>query len=646
MTDTFTEAPIDYNAVAARWDAELKKARVARMPFEQQWHMNMAFYMRRHWVTWSASGSQLVEPVARPNKVRLVVNKVRLASRRELAKLNKEKIRGYIAAASSDDADLAAARAGEKINDYLIYKTQMSKQMKLVDFYCIIYGTSFAKHYYDPMALGPEGPVPAPDGTVDIQPVPGMPVLDALSPFRMYFPNVDCTDIEKQPWVAQETVMTKDEVMKEFQIEIEEDGVVSNSAIALEATAYGRTANNSRKGVIVHEIWVKPCSEFPEGAVIWKTKEKVLRLLEAWPYMHKEFPFSRRIHIETGRFYGESTITDLIPVQVEYNKSRSQLIEAKDKMANPQLLAPKGSIDVRKMNTNPGLVIEYRNGFNPPTPLPLTPLPNYVLNQIELLSNELSDISSQYEISQGRVPPGVEAATAISYLLENQDSVLQDSLRDKEMAFEKVCRHFLSYVIQFWDGERIIRVAGRNNNFEAFLMKGPDLKGNTDYRVEVGSATPVARSAKQAQIMELVKMGMLPADVGLQHMEMGDTAKLFEQMQEDQRQAERENLKMMNGVPVPVNPWDEHLRHIRTHDSFRKREEYESLDPQQQVNIAMHVIQHFLQIANTAGIDPRQIAPQDPMWMQDPAKVAEYENMLRAFILQVSPQPEGEPTNG
>lgn len=622
--------------LAAKWDSEIKKARMARMPYEQQWHMNMAFYMRRHWVTWSSAGNRLVEPVQNPRKVRLTINKTRIAIRRELAKLNKEKIRGYIAAASSDDVDLAAARAGEKINDYLVYAVQMQRKMSLVDFYCLIYGTSFAKHYYDPFELGPEGPAydemnPAFDK------IPGMPELEALSPFHILVPNIDAVDIEEQEWVAQESVMTKQQVWEEYEVEVEEEGIIGDSGVAMEQKAYGQLANQAKKGIAVYEIWIRPNKEYPQGAVITKTKDKILRTLDSWPYAHGEYPFSRRKHIETGRFYGESTITDLIPVQVEYNKSRSQLIENKDRMARPQLLAPKGSIDVRKMNSNPGLVIEYRQGFNPPTPMPMAQLPDYVIEHMTMLSREMEDLTSQYEISQGRVPPGVEAATAISYLLENQDSVLQDSLRDKEMVWEKACKQFLSYVIQYWDAERMIRVAGRNNNFESFLLKGPDLRGNYDYRVEVGSATPVARSAKQAQIMELVKLGMIPVEKGLQHLEMGDTAKLFEQMQEDARQAERENLKMSNGVPTNTNPFDEHLQHIQIHDSFRKREEYENLEPDKQVLVQLHVIDHLVKAATVAGVKPEQLMP-DAMWMNDPQKITQFEEILRGFILQVTPQ--------
>ena len=133
-------------------------------------------------------------------------------------------------------------------------------------------------------------------------------------------------------------------------------------------------------------------------------------------------------------------------------------------------------------------------------------------------------------------------------------------------------------------------------------MKSADLKGNTDYRVEVGSATPISRSAKQAQITELMKGGFIPVEKGLQYLELGDTAKLYEEMQIDVRQAERENLKMSKGVPTPINTFDDHMAHVQEHDNYRKREEYENAPDEIKRLLGNHVLQHLVKVTKMMGI--------------------------------------------
>ena len=608
--------PMNPEKLVGEWNARVNKMKQDRVVFERQWHLNMAFYAGRQWVVWNQPENiptaKLLEPAFNSSRVRLTINRTRLVARRELAKMNKERIRGFVAAASSDDADIAAARAGEKLGDYFQYKAKINRIMAYADFWMIIYGTSFLKHWYDPSIEGPDGKVPLTDpmGNVVMNPetgqpaetmVPlyGMPTAEAISPFHIFVPNLEEQDIEKQEYIVHELTLSHDQVKARWGVDVEETNLRAGSADERQQTSYGQKKAATRKGVAVREVWVKPTPEFPEGYRFTWAGEKVLSFDEGWPYAHKQYPFSRRCFIQTGRFYGESTITDLIPLQVEYNTGRSQLVENRDLTSRPTLAAPKGSIDIKRYTNKPGQIVEFRPGMAPPTPLPAPSPPSYVVQLLEINKNEIDELSSQFE---NNVPNGVEAASAISYLMESQDSVLQDTLRDKEETYQRLISQFLSYVIQFWDAERIIRVVGKNTNFEAFTLKSADLKGNTDYRVEVGSATPISRSAKQAQITELMKGGFIPVEKGLQYLELGDTAKLYEEMQIDVRQAERENLKMSKGVPTPINTFDDHMAHVQEHDNYRKREEYENAPDEIKRLLGNHVLQHLVKVTKMMGI--------------------------------------------
>jgi len=75
-------------------------------------------------------------------------------------------------------------------------------------------------------------------------------------------------------------------------------------------------------------------------------------------------------------------------------------------------------------------------------------------------------------------------------------------------------------------------------------LRGADIATGTDIRMEGGSALPVSKAARQAFLMDMMKMGFIPPDQGLRLMDIGGVQKLYEQLAVDERQAQRENLKM------------------------------------------------------------------------------------------------------
>lgn len=314
--------------------------------------------------------------------------------------------------------------------------------------------------------------------------------------------------------------------------------------------------------------------------------------------------------------------------------TRGQIIEAKNRMAKPQMAAQRGAVDASKITSEPGLLIEYTPGFEAPTPVPLQDLPSYVIQEQDRLVNDWQDIAGIHEVSQGEVPPGVTAATAISYLQERDESKLTPTFDSLEEGLQKIARMGLTYVKDYWTTERTVKTTGEQSYFDVLTFKGSDLRGNTDIRIESGSSLPVSKSAKQALIMDLMKMGFIPPEKGLQVMDMGGISKLYEQVQIDRKQVQRENMKMSKvtmkmmdeyqqqneellaanpyhfGVSqdpqtgqqipkrppaiVPVNTWDNHKLHIQYHNDYRKTQDFENLPQFVKDLFEEHVMQHVM----------------------------------------------------
>jgi len=588
-----------------------KIARQARLNFERQWYVNMAFYSGKQWVQWQnsvlnatalateASFTRLYEPAAPPWRVRMVSNKIRPIIRGELAKVTKEKPRGFVIPRTTDDADLAAAKAGDSLIEYLFTERALKKISRRSMWWTLMCGTSFIKDWYDP-------------NVVDSSGVNGSIMVEPVSPFHLMVPDVQQEEIEDQPFVIHTMAKDPDWVKKAFKgKDVQADATSVGGALEQKfLTALGITEQpEAKRYVNVREFWIKPNGKFPQGAKILATQNDILGIREEWEFQHSEYPFSKLDHIPTGRFYAESTITDLIPLQRERNRTRSQLIENKNRMSKPQLIAPKGSINPKSITSEPGLVIFYTPGFTAPQPLQLQPIPSYVTEELERIDVDMMDIASQHEITKGGVPPGVSAATAISFLAEQDDSKLAPTISSLEEAMEKIGRHMLNHVAQFWTSERQIQVIGENGQFEAYMFSRSNIKGNTDFKVEAGSATPTSRAAKQAFILELVKLGLIPPEKALKYLEMTETGRLYEEMQLSARQAQRENLRMSQGEQIGINDWDEDAIHLMEHDNYCRTQQFEYLPDELKMIFQTHRKQHQMRMSAMMG-QPK--APNDP----------------------------------
>jgi hypothetical protein len=431
-----------------------------------------------------------------------------------------------------------AARAGEQIWESIYRRKNMKSVIRQALFWTLTTGTGYIKTYWDPDAIDH-----------DSQQM-GDFCFDAETPFHVVVPDLRQVELEKQPFIIHAQLKPREQLKMMYpQTNMAnvrgggKDEILEDNYLNINSSA---GQNNNQKTILCLEVWVKPNAVklFPNGAFFTVCGDTITYGQEGWPYDHDRYPFAKFDHIPSGKFYSDSPVTDLIPLQREYNRTRGQIIEAKNRMAKPQLTAPAGSIDPRKITTEPGIVIEYTPGFNPPTPIPLSPLPAYVIQELDRILSDMEDISGQHEVSKGQTPPGVSAATAISYLQEQDESMLSVAYDSLEEGIEKVAFETLSLVSQFWDTSRMVKVVGLDGSFEVMAFKGSDLRGNNDIRVEAGSALPTSKAAKQAFIMDLMKMGFIDPSKGLEVMEIGGINKIYDEIQVDVREAQRENIKM------------------------------------------------------------------------------------------------------
>lgn len=597
--------------------------RSVRKSYERQWYTNLSFYMGKQYVEWSKNEDRLI-PLPKLDKYtpRITVNKIRPIVRTEISKLTSSRPTASVMPASNDDDDVFAARAGEQVWTSLYDRLNFQKVVTQAVFWTSITGNAYIKTYWDDQ------------GYDSVTKLYGDVRWAALSPFNILVPDLIEEDLECQPYVF--CVYNKpiewiemayaDVIPKGINIAstADADDFLSPSKMGIAPSQDARP-----ESALIIEAWVKPGATklLPEGGFVTIVNNQIIQAgLKGLPYEHGQYPFAKISHIPTGRFYAESTIVDLIPLQMEYNRTQSQIIEAKNRTSKPQMMYDEGSVIPQKITSEPGVWIPIRPNAIRPQPIPLQDLPAYVVQFNERQQMNFEDISGQHEVSRGQAPGGVSAATAIAYLQERDDSYIATTIHSLEQAVQTAARQTLTLVAAYWDVPRLVKSTGEDGGYEAILLKGAEIARGTDLRIEAGSALPSSKSARMANVMDFMKFGYMSPQEGFELLDMPMLQQWTTRRGIDKRAAQQENIDfkripmeqiqvaeqmyqmsaMMGQVQpdpttgelpprpsvIPINEWDNDDVHIEIHELMQKGSSYKMLPEHIRTELENHVAQH------------------------------------------------------
>jgi hypothetical protein len=557
----------------------------ARQRFEKQWYVDLAFYRGKHYVNWLQYGntSRLVETPKAKNRVRIVSNRCRMQCRSEIAKLTKERPRGFVKPNTGDDIDRVAAKAGGQLYDSLYEPSALNIAAKKLEaiFWCSVIGNGFLKIYFDKNKL-------------DFTGIKGSLVVEALSSFAMYVPDVLEVDEQCQEYIIQKTTKSEEWLKNNYSTAV----MTSSSGDSRFSAAMD--VESANKAVDVYEAWIKPCKMYSKGLWCCWTDTAILDKMYEFPYKHGQYPYVKYNSVPTGKFFNDSILVDTIPLQLEYNRSFSQLLEVRNATSKPMMLAQKGSIDPNRVTNEPGAIVEYLPGTPSPALVPPPHMPGYVSDLLNRTQRDMDDYSGLNE----KIPAGVVAAVAISYIQEENDAKLAPALMSVEIAEQRMATQILSLFSQYCTVERMIKIVGNDSAFEVKAFKSSTLRGNTDYSVEIGSSIPRSRAARQAFLLELHGRKIIedPAVI-LKHLDMTETASMYDSLKVDTRHAERENLMLAEGLKtmLDINSFDNHIEHITAHEKFQKTQQYDILSDKIKTMLSDHVMLHYAQLASMYG---------------------------------------------
>lgn len=312
-------------------------------------------------------------------------------------------------------------------------------------------------------------------------------------------------------------------------------------------------------------------------------------------------PFVFFEHIpQATSIWPDTVINHIRGPNLEVDKIVSQLIEAKDYMANPMWRVATQQKVKGQIKASAGSILRYVHVPNVPPPEPIQglQLPAQVESLLAGLREQIMEISGQSEVAHGNVPTGVRSGVAVAYLQEEDDTKIAPTIDNMEDAIALQGSLTLERFSQFYTVERMIQFYKPDGRFDAIKFKGANLKDNTQVMCQAGSAMPRSKAAKQQYTLELVSLGILTDPEQIEEMlDIGSGAPSVKEM--NINQANRENNVMLHGLAigmfhlqhgaspqqqeqavsaaVPVKAWQDHATHIEHHTMQMMDEEFDRL---------------------------------------------------------------------
>lgn len=568
--------------IVAEITADFKKRQEARRPVELNWRLNMNFVVGNQFAQISSKGD--IEESGKEYfwQEREVYNHIAPILETRLAKLGRVKAKAQVRPATSDDEDVASASLATKLIDAVCKENDFSSQLALANSWSEITGSAFFKVTWDAEkghALDASGEIKEGDVTITLCP-----------PFEIFPEDIAITDIDKQSSVMHAKVLTTKEVKRIWGKDVKGGEVnVFSFDNAQVGGGFGYTASvpkivseKREDSVTVIEKYEAPTHEYPNGRLIIVAGDALLYQGDM-PYLNGEdgtrgYPFAKQVCIDNlTNFFGTSVVERIIPVQRAYNTVKNRKHEFMNRMAVGVMAVEDGSVDTDSLEEEglpPGKVVVYRQGSTPPIMLSPTQVPSEFSREEEKLLNEFVMISGVSEVTTySQVPANVASGTAISLLLEQDDTriaLTADSLRE---SIKRISKQVLRLYRQFAKVPRVKRITGDNGDVEIASFCAGNIDSE-DIVFDTISDIEDTLSARRAMVYDLLKLGLFADENG--KLNASTKARLFEILGfgnwEDGRsndeihrkKALKENMELEK-KDVPVDVYDDHALHIAEH---------------------------------------------------------------------------------
>ena len=210
-------------------------------------------------------------------------------------------------------------------------------------------------------------------------------------------------------------------------------------------------------------------------------------------------------------FYPMGDLEAIESLQLELDKTRSQLVNARKRYARKYLyhersFGPEGreALESDQDGRLVPVVDENKPLSEVVIPMPQTPLSPEVYNTSAIIEDDIAAVSGVSEYARGQFPEIRRTATEASLIADAGNARAADKLAIVELGIGHVARRIIQLMQQFMTGEQVARVVGRGGESLFVTYNRDDIVGEYDYSVEGGSTQPTNDTIRKQQAVSLL----------------------------------------------------------------------------------------------------------------------------------------------
>lgn len=341
---------------------------------------------------------------------------------------------------------------------------------------------------------------------------------------------------------------------------------------------------------------------------------KILRQ-DVNPFDHKQLPFAVLTDVDVEDDpYGLSRTVLGMPIQEAVNQLMMQVIANIELHGNIRLLWPEDGTSDDMSSNHPAIRIPYNSALGEkPHYLQPAAVTTDIWRLHTLLMAELDQLFSSTEFDRGEINREL-SSFAVQTAIERSEARMVRLFSKKKMFLKRVYEQCLANTIQYATEPRMLKVGGQEefHNYEFF--QGCDLVGEYGIYCDFGMYLPVDPGARKQQVMEIFKSGMFEKAGGnmqklvsiLVDGDMLDVRDLFDQARRVQRE---EIMRLIEGEPAPVQPYNEHQSHYAELADFTQKQYFETLPEDAKKRILDHMNEHKVSAAKIMAAAQKPATP-------------------------------------
>jgi len=645
-TQVYTPTDEEQQKISNIRDKRMKYRRF-RLPHEQQWFVNNSMLRGQQYVEWSVRDQKLTVPPAPPHRIRLAINRIRPKIQARRAKFTKNRTKIEVYPASMDLKSKMDARASKKALDYLWRKEQLEKKKRQALMHAETGCKGFWWFYWDPNILGRvQQDDPLTQQPIVQEAMVGDVRVEVGSAYEVLVGIPGAGSLAEQPDLIRVKLRPIEEVRGRYPDHAQfitpdssQDDLFryERQISTLNASGFGgyglvevRDRGNMGKMdssitgknlVLVTEYFEAPTPQFMKGRYSVLVGDVLVKEQDELPYgfhdLANPYPCVEFIDQPSpNQFWSTTLVEQLIPLQREYNLSRSKLAEHIRMCVHPKIIVWKQNrMSKSAWNSEAGEIIELiaAPGIPPPQVIQPASIAQDLWQSMNLVRQEFDDISQIFPSAEGK-PGGATSGFQTNLLQEATDLVHMPDLQNLYATLEEACYKIRRLMKLGYGMPRIIQAIGKASAPDVQEFVNSQIDEFAEIVIEGSNALPDNKAVRMQMIKEMFDSGLLgniqdpeTSRKALSLMELGGPEEAIDDSKIDENLANVENVEFENGQKVP-NPefYQNHAVHYKIHTNLLKSPESRQWPEEQKTALIVHIIGHLDMFNPTAAAEAAQ----------------------------------------